>query len=378
MLELQRTVGNCAVRRLTSGNVVQTKLQVGPAGDHFEREADRVADEVMRNLSTTVTPQRDQEETRVSRSAIDGVVGLEGGPLGTDTEAAIERDRGQGARLPDPLRQSMEGAFGSDFSGVRVHDGPSADALNRSMQSRAFTVGSDIFLARGQYQPQSRSGQRLLAHELTHTVQQGAAPTAVSRTDGAEVLEDLQRSIGNRATIGYLSSLDAASPPVVQRKIFTKDSEKLDYAKVLRATKSKSKVKGTPNVLTGVGGIPQPFQTKVQTAVTKMNTINTALNAPGAGTDVWEDGGATADLVRTPHDNRDGWLANPTAYVAPAGASAAIAAWGATFDQRYLELTVDSSWRVVWDLNTNTAFLTLHYDHDGTYSPFFLISGLTF
>ena len=69
----------------------------------------------------------------------------------------------------------MEGAFGADFGGVRVHADSSADGLSRSMQAKAFTVGSDIFFARGQYQPSSTSGQRLLAHELTHTVQQGAA-----------------------------------------------------------------------------------------------------------------------------------------------------------------------------------------------------------
>ncbi len=69
----------------------------------------------------------------------------------------------------------MEASFGADFGSVRVHTGPSVDALNRSMQARAFTVGADIFLADGEYQPGSTSGQRLLAHELTHTLQQGAS-----------------------------------------------------------------------------------------------------------------------------------------------------------------------------------------------------------
>jgi hypothetical protein len=184
MLALQRTIGNRAAYRLATGAVVQAKLHVGPAGDHFEREADEVADEVMRHLTpTTVTP--DEEDNRISRSVDDGAVGLEGGPLGAESEAAIQRSRGQGTGLPGSLRRSMEGAFGADFGGVRVHTGPSADGLNHSMQSRAFTVGSDVFFARGQYQPGSTSGQRLLAHELTHTVQQGAAP-AVAETAADE------------------------------------------------------------------------------------------------------------------------------------------------------------------------------------------------
>ncbi|MDQ3979072.1 MAG: DUF4157 domain-containing protein, partial [Actinomycetota bacterium] len=133
MLALQRTVGNRAVYRLVAGGVLQAKLQVGPAGDSYEREADQVAAEVMRNLSPSVTP--DEDETRVRRAALDGVVGLEGGPLAPDTEAAIARDRGTGSQLPQALRRSMEDSFRADFGGVRVHTGPSADELNRSLQS---------------------------------------------------------------------------------------------------------------------------------------------------------------------------------------------------------------------------------------------------
>jgi hypothetical protein len=175
VLELQRWVGNQAVYRLIAGGVLQAKLQVGPADDSYEREADQVAAEVMRNLSPSVAPE--EEETRVRRASLDGVVGLEGGPLAPDTEAAISRDRGSGAPLPEPLRRSMEHSFGADFGAVRVHTGPSADELNHSLQSRAFTVGADIFFAHNQYQPQSRDGQALLAHELTHTIQQGAVET---------------------------------------------------------------------------------------------------------------------------------------------------------------------------------------------------------
>lgn len=171
MLALQRAIGNRGVNRLTRGAVVQPKLEVGPASDHLEREADLVADDVMRALAAPVTA--DRRETRVSRSIAEGSIGLEGGPLGAEAEAAIGRERGQGARLPEGVRASMEESFGADFGSVRVHAGPSADALSRSMQARAFTVGRDIFFARGQYQPSSTSGQRLLAHELTHTLQQG-------------------------------------------------------------------------------------------------------------------------------------------------------------------------------------------------------------
>ena len=171
MLELQRVIGNRGVVRA----LVQRKLDVGPAGDAFEREADQMADDVMRALAAAPTTAG-HDGTRVRRSTVDGAVGLEGGPLGTGAETAIDRARGGGSRLPDALRTSMEGSFGADFSGVRVHAGPGADDLNRSMQARAFTVGRDIFFARDQYRPGTPAGQRLLAHELAHTLQQGASP----------------------------------------------------------------------------------------------------------------------------------------------------------------------------------------------------------
>jgi hypothetical protein len=184
LLDLQRTAGNRAVHRLSTRAVIQPKLDVGPAGDRFEREADQVADEVMRFHSAVVTDVAD--DTKVARSLVDGVVGLEGGPLDADTEGAIQRRRGQGAPLPSALRSSMEGSFGADFSSVRVHADTAADALSRSMQARAFTVGSDIFFARGQYQPTTTAGQRVLAHELTHTVQQGSAGTLQCVPDMAQ------------------------------------------------------------------------------------------------------------------------------------------------------------------------------------------------
>ena len=70
------------------------------------------------------------------------------------------------------MRSSMEQAFGADFSGVRVHTDSRSDGLNQSIQARAFTTGQDIIFRQGEYQPGNRGGQELLAHELTHVVQQ--------------------------------------------------------------------------------------------------------------------------------------------------------------------------------------------------------------
>ena len=79
---------------------------------------------------------------------------------------------GSGEALPTPTQSFMESRFGRDFSPVRVHNDSQADSLAQRISARAFTLGNDIFFARSQYQPESASGQRLLAHELTHVVQQ--------------------------------------------------------------------------------------------------------------------------------------------------------------------------------------------------------------
>jgi hypothetical protein len=90
-----------------------------------------------------------------------------------DLESAIQQSRGSGQPLSESIREPMEQAFGGvDFRGVNVHTDGRSDQLNRSIQAKAFTTGHDIFFRQGAYQPGSSSGQELLAHELTHVVQQ--------------------------------------------------------------------------------------------------------------------------------------------------------------------------------------------------------------
>ncbi|MFV2027012.1 DUF4157 domain-containing protein [Micromonospora sp. LOL_028] len=167
---MQRRYGNRGARA-----ILQTKLNVGPVDDPYEREADRIS-----QLAFGSSVQRAPE-------AIRRVPAPTGGAASADLARAVDRARGSGGRaVPGGVRERMERVSGADFSGVRVHVGAESDRLNDSLGSRAFTVGADVFVRRSEYRPGSARGDALLGHELTHTVQQGAAgPCATGATPTA-------------------------------------------------------------------------------------------------------------------------------------------------------------------------------------------------
>lgn len=90
-----------------------------------------------------------------------------------ETAASIQDKRGRGHNLNDDVALEAGEAMGQDFSDVTVHTDGEADQLNRQLGARAFTTGNDIFFREGAYEPGSSDGKRLIAHELTHVVQQG-------------------------------------------------------------------------------------------------------------------------------------------------------------------------------------------------------------
>ena len=103
-----------------------------------------------------------------------------GGLLGGNVAGAIQGAKGGGQPLDDGVRRQMEQGFGANFGNVRVHTGANAHGLNRSLQANAFTTGNDIFFRGGKYNPNSKSGQELVAHELTHVIQQTGRQTGAN------------------------------------------------------------------------------------------------------------------------------------------------------------------------------------------------------
>jgi hypothetical protein len=207
ILQLQRMAGNRAVSGL-----IQRKLTVGAANDPYEQEADRVAAQVMsmpestpkvqrmgeedeeiqaKPLAATITPlvqravapeedeelqakfiQREsipEEDEELQAKSFNGGNSFE---PGLDFESRLAASQGSGSPLPTPTRQFMEQRFGADFSGVRVHTGNESNQLNHAVGAQAFTHGQNIYFGQDKENMESRAGKQLLAHELTHIVQQ--------------------------------------------------------------------------------------------------------------------------------------------------------------------------------------------------------------
>lgn len=257
VLALQRTVGNQAVQRMVAS--VQCKaLTVGPANDPYEQEADRVADKVLnmrdRNegetmqrapLAGSITPwaQRQpdmgQDELQMSREAEVQRAGAAGSfDPGDDFESLLARSRGGGQPLQEPTRAYMEARFATDLSNVRIHTGSAAIQMSRAINAHAFTHGSDIYMGAGKYNPNSTSGKHLLAHELTHTIQQGGRPPTAQRRSANVASQSrprvIQRAFGK---FGWRNMMDEYS----RTPDFTRGSyEKLVKANEQQAQKYKN------------------------------------------------------------------------------------------------------------------------------------------
>ena len=194
--------GEQAIEVSTDGPAVQSKLAVSDPDDRYEREAERVAEAVMREDAGANAERGGerapeavqrmcsacQERSRRGKplnceeceAELQRATDSSGGEVDGDVAGQVRAARRGGRPLPEQTRSYLESRMGRDFGDVRVHTGTQADEAARSLNARAFTLGSDVVFRAGEYRPHTRSGKRLLAHELTHVVQQGG----ISRLQG--------------------------------------------------------------------------------------------------------------------------------------------------------------------------------------------------
>jgi hypothetical protein len=244
---------------------IQAKLSVSNPDDPQEKEADAVADQVMRMPDISPAPVTEKEEKKLDRKEEEeiypkietpaisrisckedaiqskqinfihrlpqenedagfenaipqanandcihckhaglipsGIIQRRGrDPPGSNIsfEQSLSSSKGDGNALSGDTRQFMESRFNADFSGVRIHTGSEARQMTSGINAQAFAHGNDIYFNEGKYSPQTQSGGSLLAHELTHTIQQGASPANTSnpvslKSNGKQVNTKIQR-----------------------------------------------------------------------------------------------------------------------------------------------------------------------------------------
>jgi hypothetical protein len=230
-LQAQGIIGNHGILRRYNGDIIQAKLKIGQPNDKYEQEADRAADQVMsmpepgmqkkstspeceedtdealqtKPIADRITPivQRQEEQEEEEEAApeneeeedenyLESEPTRDAGELGEEEEESVQAKslpnksplvtpglqnqirslKGGGQPLSKSTRAFFEPRFGRDFSQVRVHTDKRAAILAKSMNAKAFTTGKDVVFGSGQYSPETTPGKRLLAHELTHTLQQ--------------------------------------------------------------------------------------------------------------------------------------------------------------------------------------------------------------
>jgi hypothetical protein len=192
---------------------IQKKLSVGSANDSYEVEADQVADKVMKMSESS--PQVTQSGALLQKCSCDKEEKLQMKPLAETITPLIQRSskesttesqvpnhienqisssKGNGSSMDNGTKNFMENRFGTDFSNVKIHTGNEAVQMNRELNAQAFAVGNNIYFNEGKYSPNSDRGKHLLAHELTHTIQQGSKIQSKSNT--------IQRYFDGKGTAG--------------------------------------------------------------------------------------------------------------------------------------------------------------------------------
>lgn len=190
------------VQQILRSAKVQPELLIGAPNDVFEREADEVADTVMRmpggkassgslvqsdrirpkwpgeaadrELATNELPEEEEDKLVSLKADVSGEK-----PFCDDLNGRVRATEGGGIPLGETERAFFEPRFGADFSRVLIHCDEKAEVLAGELNAKAFTIGHTIFFGKNQYQPETHMGRRLMAHELTHVLQQSQALSAV-------------------------------------------------------------------------------------------------------------------------------------------------------------------------------------------------------
>jgi hypothetical protein len=186
-LHAQAIIGNHGILRRHSNDIIHAKFKIGQSNDKYEQEADRIADQVMRMPEPSIQRKppcpecmkEDEEliQTKQTNNQTPTVT--------SNIESGINSLKGSGQPLPETARSFFESRFGTDFSQVRLHTDSKAAETAKSVNANAFTIGKNVVFGANQYSPMTFEGKHLLAHELSHVVQQGQGVQGNSKNEMA-------------------------------------------------------------------------------------------------------------------------------------------------------------------------------------------------
>ncbi|MEX2593632.1 MAG: DUF4157 domain-containing protein [Anditalea sp.] len=205
--------------------IAQPKLTVGSPDDPYEKEAEAVADKVMRMPDQNFIQRKCEgceEEEKLQRKplpySVNSFIQTKNNhsvPTVSDyLSQSIQSSKGKGSSMDPSTTSFMSSHFGTDFSPVKIHTDAEAVQMSRELNAKAFTVGSDVYFNQGQYQPGSEQGKHLLAHELTHTVQQRGIK---NHTAQPSIQKDPENQI--RRSLALESTVEICHRVLFSRKI---------------------------------------------------------------------------------------------------------------------------------------------------------------
>ncbi len=166
-------------KKTVKGSPVQSKYSIGASNDPLEYEANALADTVMRMPETNFIQRKCahcEEKEKMQRKPLASFIQKKenacSGVASNTVTNQIQSTKGGGNSIPETTKSFMENRFGADFSKVHLHTGNYAAKISKGLNAQAFTVGNDIYFNENKYAPETNNGKHLLAHELTHVMQQ--------------------------------------------------------------------------------------------------------------------------------------------------------------------------------------------------------------
>ncbi len=237
MYQLHNSIGTAKSKNTAHHPMIQPRLAIGKPGDRYEKEADAMADRVMRMPETEslqmqpieeeeemlqMQPIEEEEEEMIQPKPV-SFSSTYTAPYGIKNK--LDSSNGNGQGMETGTLNFMQDRFRANFGNVRIHTGTDAIQMNEQLHAHAFTFGSDIYFNRGMYDPKGFQGKKLLAHELTHVLQQGQSIHPMIQKNGNGEQEEssgsstpladlvagiLRDQLSNSSMQGHLRSLGSA------------------------------------------------------------------------------------------------------------------------------------------------------------------------